>query len=206
MTAVVDRRGTAAAQRAPRPAALVVVAEPRARADVAARLRALGVPEVAEAGSVAEARRLASTVPLGFVVLDLALPDGPGLRLLAELRHRGLSRAVVLSSREDPHTVRAALAAGAKGYLATRSSTRTLAPLPGTGAPSRARSGPDAMSAREVEVLRLVADGKSNRAVGDALGLSALTVKSHLARIGRKLGSGDRAEMVALALRAGILT
>jgi DNA-binding NarL/FixJ family response regulator len=194
------------AQRAPRPSALVVVAEPRVRADVAGRLRALGISEVAEAGTVSEARRLAGALPLGLVVLDVALPDGPGLRLLAELRHRGLSRAVVLSSREDPHTVRAALAAGVKGYLATRPRVRTLAAVHGTGFAPRSRTGPDALSAREVEVLRLVADGQSNREVGTTLGLSALTVKSHLARIGRKLGSGDRAEMVALSLRSGIIT
>jgi DNA-binding CsgD family transcriptional regulator len=52
-------------------------------------------------------------------------------------------------------------------------------------------------------VLALVADGKSNKDVGEHLGLSALTVKSHLARIARKLGTGDRAEMVAMAMRAG---
>jgi DNA-binding NarL/FixJ family response regulator len=56
-----------------------------------------------------------------------------------------------------------------------------------------------------VEVLQLVADGNSNRDIGVALSLSALTVKSHLARIGRKLGTGDRAEMVAVALRAGVI-
>jgi len=50
-----------------------------------------------------------------------------------------------------------------------------------------------------------VADGRSNREVGEELGLSALTVKSHLARIARKLGTGDRAEMVLITLRAGVI-
>jgi len=54
-------------------------------------------------------------------------------------------------------------------------------------------------------VLRLVAEGQSNKLIGDALGLSALTVKSHLARISRKLGTGDRAELVAMVIRAGVL-
>ena len=49
------------------------------------------------------------------------------------------------------------------------------------------------LSGREVEVLRLVAEGQSNKAIGVSMGLSALTVKSHLARIARKLGTGDRA-------------
>jgi DNA-binding NarL/FixJ family response regulator len=55
-------------------------------------------------------------------------------------------------------------------------------------------------------VLQLVADGKSNKDIGEELGLSALTVKSHLARIARKLGTGDRAEMVVTAMRAGAVS
>ena len=51
----------------------------------------------------------------------------------------------------------------------------------------------------------MVADGQTNREVGERLGVSALTVKSHLARIARKLGSGDRAEMVATAIRCGYI-
>ena len=46
---------------------------------------------------------------------------------------------------------------------------------------------------------------ESNKQIGEQLGLSALTVKSHLARIARKLGTGDRAEMVAMAMRAGVI-
>ena len=51
-----------------------------------------------------------------------------------------------------------------------------------------------------------MAGGHSNRDIGGELSLSALTVKSHLARIARKLGTGDRAEMVAVALRAGVIS
>src|SRR5690606_2710893 len=64
---------------------------------------------------------------------------------------------------------------------------------------------PRELSSREVQVLQLVADGQSNKEIGEALNLSALTVKSHLSRIGRKLGTGDRAQMVALAMRAGVI-
>jgi DNA-binding NarL/FixJ family response regulator len=62
------------------------------------------------------------------------------------------------------------------------------------------------LSAREVEVLQGVADGRSNGDIAAELRLSPLTVKSHLARIGRKLGTGDRAHAVLLALRAGVIT
>ena len=61
------------------------------------------------------------------------------------------------------------------------------------------------MTDREVEVLEWVADGRSNKWIAERLTLSSLTVKSHLTRIGRKLGTGDRAEMVAMAMRAGII-
>jgi two-component system, NarL family, nitrate/nitrite response regulator NarL len=61
------------------------------------------------------------------------------------------------------------------------------------------------LTARELGVLKLVADGHSNRRIGEDLGLSALTVKSHLARISRKLGTGDRAELVAIVIRGGLL-
>jgi len=61
------------------------------------------------------------------------------------------------------------------------------------------------LSAREVEVLQLVAAGYSNAEVGHQLGLSASTIKAHLARIARKLGTGDRAHLVALAMRTEII-
>jgi len=61
------------------------------------------------------------------------------------------------------------------------------------------------ISRRELEVLAMVANGQTNREIGEELGLSALTVKSHLARIARKLGSGDRAQMVATAIRRGYI-
>jgi DNA-binding NarL/FixJ family response regulator len=62
------------------------------------------------------------------------------------------------------------------------------------------------LSAREIEVLQGVADGRSNGDIAADLRISPLTVKSHLARIGRKLGAGDRAQAVLLALRARVIT
>jgi DNA-binding CsgD family transcriptional regulator len=61
------------------------------------------------------------------------------------------------------------------------------------------------LSARERDVLRLVADGHTNKEIGNEVDLSALTVKSHLARIARKPGTGDRAHMVALGIRSGVI-
>ena len=209
MTALVERHGlTPPAARAARFTAMVVVANPFARETIARSLRALGAREVVEAGSLAEARVRARTdVPRDLCVVDGCLPDGSGIALVTELRALGWPRGMVLSSAEDPYTVRAALAAGVRAFLVTASSASSRGPAPTAAArPRQSRlTGAEALSGREVEVLQLVSDGRSNKEIGEALGLSALTVKSHLARIARKLGTGDRAEMVVVAMRAGVV-
>jgi len=62
------------------------------------------------------------------------------------------------------------------------------------------------LSAREKQVLELVAEGRTNTEIADVLGLAGGTIKSHLGRIGHKLGTGDRAAMVTTALRTGLIT
>ena len=95
----------------------------------------------------------------------------------------------------------------ARRFEQAASRLRTDTPRTGEIIPLRAplQEAAAAPTRREVEVLQLVADGRSNKEIGEALNLSALTVKSHLSRIGRKLGTGDRAQMVALAMRAGVI-
>jgi DNA-binding NarL/FixJ family response regulator len=205
--------------------AMVVDDHPLVRESMVNRLLSMGAREVVEAASCGEARaRAHSSGPRDLCVLDVGLPDGSGLDLVAELRAAGWNRLVVLSAADDPYSVRAAFVAGAQGYL-----LKSASPLVVTDGVRRVldggvyadpsvasllaaglRGGPSAdgaseLSARELEVVRLVADGRSNKEIGEALGLSALTVKSHLARIARKMGTGDRAEMVALAMRAGVI-
>ncbi|TAK69750.1 MAG: response regulator transcription factor [Actinomycetota bacterium] len=186
--------------------AMVVSSSPQRRVAMVARLRGLGAREVVEAASAAEARVRGRTEGAhDLCVVDASLPDSPVLPLLQDLRQVGWKRIVVLTGRDDPYAVRAALAAGVRGYVVIPEST---GPAGATAVVprSRQRTGtPDELSAREVEVLQLVSDGRSNKQVGEELGLSALTVKSHLARIARKLGTGDRAEMVALAMRSGLV-
>ncbi|WP_157106452.1 LuxR C-terminal-related transcriptional regulator [Nocardia arthritidis] len=83
----------------------------------------------------------------------------------------------------------------------------TPAPTPGDTGSALARSGPrhGGVTDREIEVLELVAADKTNKEIGELLGTSPSTVKTQLAAIGGKLGTGDRAGMVAIALRTGIL-
>jgi len=200
VSALVESRGTAYTVRSPRFSALTVITDAGLRADVIRSLQALGASEVVEAASLAEARaRVRTLTPLDLVVVEVSLPDGSGVSLLAELRTLGWQRGIALAAEGDPFSVRGALAAGVRGFLVT--DTEASAARRGGSLPR----GIEDLSAREVEVLQLVAGGRSNRDIGEVLHLSALTVKSHLARISRKLGTGDRAEMVALALRAGVI-
>ena len=123
--------------------------------------------------------------------------------LLAELRRNGWPGGLGVSQVSDLRMVAAALNAGVRGFIL--STERRLVRADWT-APASGNGQLGGLSQREVEVIRHVADGRSNRDIGDAMGLSALTVKSHLARIARKLGTGDRAGMVAISLRNGIIT
>ena len=215
MTALVERHGlTPPAARAARFSALVVVASPFVRETIVRSLQALGARDIVEAASLAEARaRARADAPRDLCVIDGVLPDGSGIALIGELRALGWSRGVLLSSAEDPYTVRAALASGVRAFLvspAAAPSTGVRPTGPGVVPPqrpgtTRKAAGAEGLSAREVEVLQLVGDGRSNKEIGEVLGLSALTVKSHLARIARKLGTGDRAEMVVVAMRAGVV-
>ena len=204
---------------------LVVDGQPLLRDAVVARLRAMGAGMVHEAASLAEARaRARASGPCELAVVDLGLPDGSGLDLVAELRSQGWKRIVLIGSAAKPYAVRAAFEVGAQAYLLKSAAAATItygmrcvldggvyvdptvAPLLVTAnhVPDTANI-PRELSVRELEVLQLVADGHSNKQIGATLVLSPLTVKSHLARIGHKLGTGDRAHMVALAMRACVI-
>lgn len=136
-----------------------------------------------------------------LVVPEVA--DGEGDALVRNLRRRGAHRVVVLTRRAGRDELTAMLTGGLRGAIAGLVEQAVPRPAP-AAVPAPRRALPD-LTSREIGVLELVADGRSNRLVGEALGLSALTVKSHLARISRKLGTGDRAELVAIAFRAGLL-
>jgi len=216
VTALVDRQALpAAAARTAGFSALVVVASPFVRESISRSLQAQGAREVIEAGSLAEARvRARASGPRELCIVDVSLPDGAGVGLVGELRSLGWVRGLMLSSAEDPYTVRAALNAGVRAFLVSANaaaSTSTFGSrtdgdlVPSQRSRGTYSTGAEGLSAREIEVIQLVADGRSNKHVGEVLGLSALTVKSHLARIARKLGTGDRAEMVVVAMRAGVV-
>jgi DNA-binding NarL/FixJ family response regulator len=107
--------------------------------------------------------------------------------------------------------VRAALTAGARGYLFPGTARGAAAEpaarsYPAVASVLSSKGERTQLTGREVEILQLVANGRTNREIADELGLSAFTVKSHLSRIGHRLQSGDRAQLVLLALRSGAIS
>ncbi len=209
MGALVDRTNatTPIAASRTRFSALLVSSEPARRGALAHRLRQCGARSVIEASGHADAISKANVDgPHDLLIVDGTTGEGPILPMISALRAMQWRRVIILTVRDDAYAVKTALGAGVRGYvvsprLGSHTATRNVIPKQR----GRGRSTPDELSTREIEVLQAVAEGRSNKGIGDELGLSALTVKSHLARIARKLGTGDRAEMVAWAMRSGLI-
>jgi two-component system response regulator NreC len=186
---------------------------------------------VAEADTAPEARARAASTPLDVVVLDLTLPGGGSLELISELveRHPG-PRVLVLSMHNDAAYARAALGAGASGYVvktvseedllaAIRSVRRGKAVVDlDDEARTAAVFGPGGMqtvrgplpatiglSERERQVLRLLGHGHTNTAIAEKLDISPKTVATYRARIGDKLGLKTTADFVRYATDTGLL-
>lgn len=136
------------------------------------------------------------------------------------LRTRGWQNIVVSTPNIDPATAATALRREVR-VLLRRSRHAAIRPTVRSDAPAAtaddveqlatepqfsARAVAAQLTSRESAVLQLVARGQSNREIGELLKLSPLTVKSHLSRIARKLGTGDRARMVLIALRGGAIS
>ncbi|MEJ2668388.1 MAG: response regulator transcription factor [Deinococcales bacterium] len=166
---------------------------------------------VAEAGSLAEARERALTARMDLVLLDLELPDGSGLTLIAELARQ--ARVLVLTSFLDEGKVRQAMRQGASGYLLKHAGPAALldklraaqrGEIPLDPEAVRALASPTAdplaeLTPREREVLRLMAEGLSNKGIAIALDISEKTVKTHAGHVFAKLGVRDRVRAVLIA-------
>ncbi|MFB9831594.1 response regulator [Actinoallomurus acaciae] len=174
---------------------------------------------VAEAGGAAEAVAAVRAHEPDVVLMDLRMPGGDGVEATSRvLVQRPQTRVVVLTTYDTDADILRAVEAGAAGYLlkdasraelaqAIRAATRgetVLAPSVAAKLVSRMRS-PVELSRREIEVLRLVARGRTNAEIGRELLISEATVKTHLLRAFGKLEVSDRTAAVTAALERGIL-
>ena len=162
------------------------------------------------------ARAALRTIGADIVVLDLQLPDGSGLELLGPADG---SRFLVVSSWDDAATVKEVERAGGRGLVSKSAEDGAIAaairdvaagrtafapPRPPTGGAGVGGASP-VLSGRELECLVLVAEGLSNREIGEVLGIGTETVKSHVGAILQKLAAKDRAQAVAFAFRRGLI-
>ena len=177
---------------------------------------------VGTASSGEEALILAAALEPDLVLLDLSLPGMHGLEVLSALQDSdNPPRVVVLTIHDDDDIVLGAVRGGAQGYVlknATRDELLAAVRKVAAGGQSfdevvvRALLRGDQrevlcslLTARELEILRLVAGGKTNKEIAAQLFISSDTVKGHLETTYRKLGVSDRAHAVAVAIRNGLV-
>jgi DNA-binding NarL/FixJ family response regulator len=180
-----------------------------------------GIEVVGGAGSVDEAIDLLARESIDVLLLDIRLGSDSGLRLLADARESAGSNAagssrpmpavVVLSAYDYPQYAEAALRLGAAGFVIKSAPLEELVDAIGRAAAGgmafaiRPQAGRGHVSPRELDVVRLVVEGRSNDEVGAALGIGAKTVETHLRRLFERFGVASRTELAAKALREGWL-
>jgi DNA-binding NarL/FixJ family response regulator len=188
-----------------------------------------GIDVVGEAADGREAVRLAKELQPDVVLMDVRMPELDGIEAIRRLRQAGVeAHVLVLTTFDLDEYVYAAMRAGASGFLlkdapreqlvtAVRTVARGEALLAPTvtkrlieqfvdrPAPEEAMPSLADLSVRELEVLRLLARGLSNAEIADGLIIGEATVKTHVARILRKLGVRDRLQAVVIAYETGII-
>jgi DNA-binding NarL/FixJ family response regulator len=177
---------------------------------------------VAEAGSVAEGFAMSQRHQPDIVVTDVRLPDGTGLDLVRQLRTVSADMGiVVLTMYAGDEQLFGALEAGASAFVAKDSPSddviaaarhASVSPRSFTAADlaeamrrKLTPSGPQ-LSARESEVLKLLAEGLGVAAISRQLFVSESTAKTHISKIYEKLGAANRAQAIMNAIRAGLLS
>ncbi|MFG3307745.1 response regulator [Streptomyces wuyuanensis] len=184
---------------------------------------AAGFSVLGEAADGVEGVALAERLDPDVVLMDLRMPGGGGVEAIAELARRGSrTKVLVLTTYDTDADTLPAIEAGATGYLlkdapreelftavrAAAEGRTVLSPAVASRLVSRVRNPAprdEPLSAREREVLVLVARGTSNREIAAELFVSEATVKTHLTHIYGKLAVRDRASAVAAAYDRGIL-
>ena len=187
----------------------------------------MDIEVIGEAGGGAEAIDLDQRLDPDVIVLDMNMPEINGLHAAIEILRRRPDRPILmLSMYDDVQYVRNALNAGIKGYIlknaletdliravrAVAGGKRFLSPELATaieGPPATETGAEDErfaqLSAREIQVLRLIAMGRTSREIGKLLGVSANTVAVHRTNLMATLGVHKAAELVLIAVRKGLV-
>lgn len=184
---------------------------------------------VAEAGSGEEALARLELLEVDLVLLDLLMPGMGGIEACREIRSRHSEvQVLMLTSSSDDEAVLSSLVAGASGYCLKNTNRcelarsvrlvaqgqKTLDPAVTekvmvklveslTGAKNQPKQGP--LSSREVEVVKLVAQGHTNRQIAEELIIAEKTARNHVSRILEKLGVTRRGQAAAWAIEKGLL-
>lgn len=195
---------------------------PIVRAGIAGMLAQTdGIEVVGEASNGEEALSAITNTAPDVLVVDLRMPVMDGPALIQTLRDQGSKLGIlVLTTYDTDADILRATEAGANGYLlkdtslddlvraiqATHAGDTWLAPsVAAQVMRSLQDTGREKLSSRELDVLRLVADGLSNKEIATELAVSPATVKTHLIHVFRKLDVNDRTAAVTVALDRGIL-
>lgn len=204
---------------------LLVDDHPMVREGLRSMLSAEGIEVVGEAALGAETLSLAGELVPDLVLLDLELPDVDGLSVLRRLRETYPTLPVlVVTMHQDPELARRAVQAGAAGYVLKGVDRRELLAgvravhsggsvfdtdvLRAALAPSEVKGGrvpASALSAVELDLLRLIADGLTNRQIAVRMRWSHATAKKYVQRVLEKLAVSDRTQAAVEALRRGLL-
>jgi DNA-binding NarL/FixJ family response regulator len=173
---------------------------------------------VAQAATGSEAIQMFRQHQPDVTLMDIRLPDMSGIEALIAIREEfPEARVVMLTTFEGDVDIRRSLEAGARGYMLKNMLPKELVEIirqvhkgkkriPAEVAAHLAEYlGDDALTEREIDVLRHVASGNRNREIGERLFISEETVKVHIKHIMEKLGASDRTQAVAIAVRRGII-
>ena len=173
---------------------------------------------VAQAATGSEAIQMFRQHQPDVTLMDLRLPDMTGIDAMIAIRTEfPEARIIMLTTYEGDVDIRRSLEAGARGYMLKNMPPKDMVDIirqvhagkkriPAEVAAHLAEYlGDDALTEREIDVLRHVTSGNRNREIGERLFISEETVKVHIKHIMEKLGANDRTQAVAIAVRRGII-